>query len=210
MAALSDMLTYLRKRNGYSQQELAEKLGMTRSAIGMYETGRREPDLETLEIFADFYNVDMNTLTGRKAQDAPANILPLPHTYKVPLIGAIACGHPILAVEDAEETVDVPDLVHADFALTCKGDSMINARIFDGDIVYIHSQPEVETGQIAAVRIEDEATLKRVYYTPGSDRITLRACNPLYPDMIYEGETLDHIQIIGKAVGFYSTIRDEQ
>lgn len=139
-----------------------------------------------------------------------SNIIPSPHTYKIPMIGDIACGKPILAVEDAEETVDVPDFVNADFALRCKGDSMINARIFDGDIVYIRSQPEVEAGQIAAVRIDDEATLKRVYYTPGSGRITLRACNPLYQDMIYEGETLNQIQILGLAVGFYSAIRDEQ
>lgn len=210
MAALSDMLTYLRKRSGYSQQELADRLGMTRSAIGMYETGRREPDLETLEVFADFYNVDMNTLTGRPIIGLPSNVIPLPRTHKVPLVGTIACGRPILAVEDAEDTVDAPEFVHADFALTCKGDSMINARIFDGDIVYIRSQPEVENGQIAAVRIGDEATLKRVYYTPGSDRITLRACNPLYADMVYEGEALDQIQVLGLAVGFYSTIRHEQ
>lgn len=85
---------------------------------------------------------------------------------------------------------------------------MINARIFDGDIVYVKESPEVENGQIAAVIVEDEATLKKVYYTPGSDRITLRACNPLYADMVYEGETLNQIRILGLAVAFTSTIRD--
>ena len=84
---------------------------------------------------------------------------------------------------------------------------MINARIFDGDIVYIRSQPEVENGEIAAVRIGDEATLKKIYYTPSSDRITLRACNPMYPDMEYEGDKLDEIEVLGKAVAFTSTIR---
>ena len=87
---------------------------------------------------------------------------------------------------------------------------MINARIFDGDTVYIRSQPQVENGQIAAVRIGEEATLKKVYYTPGSDRITLRACNPMYADMVYEGDTLNQIQILGLAVGFYSIVRHEQ
>ena len=86
----------------------------------------------------------------------------------------------------------------------------INARIFDGDTVYIRSQPQVENGQIAAVRIGEEATLKKVYYTPGSDRITLRACNPMYADMVYEGDTLNKIQILGLAVGFYSIVRHEQ
>lgn len=139
-----------------------------------------------------------------------SNIHPLPKTVKKPRLGAIACGKPILAVEEADEYDDVPEGVNCDFTLLCKGDSMITARIFDGDVVYIRSQPEVENGQIAAVRVGDEATLKKVYYTPGSDRITLRACNPLYPDMIYEGETLDQIEILGLAVGFYSAIRHEQ
>ena len=137
------------------------------------------------------------------------NIISMPKTYTVPLVGTIACGQPILAVEEAEETVEVPNWVHADFALRCKGDSMINARIFDGDIVYIQRMPNVEPGQIAAVRVEDEATLKKVYYTPGSNRITLRACNPLYPDLVYENGSLDQIEILGLAVGFYSTVRHE-
>ena len=125
----------------------------------------------------------------------------------ITLIGTIACGGPILAVQDAEETVALPEHIDADFSLRCKGDSMINARIFDGDIVYIKEQPMVENGEIAAVIIGEEATLKRVYYTPGSNRITLRACNPMYPDMEYEGETIDHIRILGKAVAFTAHIR---
>lgn len=82
---------------------------------------------------------------------------------------------------------------------------MINARIYDGDTVYIRRQPEVENGEIAAVRVGDEATLKRVYYNGG--RIILRACNPLYRDLEYEGEALNDIEILGRAVAFTSTIR---
>ena len=137
----------------------------------------------------------------------PDNIIPMPKMKRIPLIGTIACGKPILAVESADDTVALPEDIDADFSLRCKGDSMVNARIFDGDIVYIKERPMVENGEIAAVIIGDEATLKRVYYTPGSDRITLRACNPVYPDMEYEGETLSHIRILGKAVAFTSTIR---
>ncbi len=87
---------------------------------------------------------------------------------------------------------------------------MITARIFDGDVVYIRAQPQVENGQIAAVRIGDEATLKRVYYTPGSQRVTLRSCNPLYPDMEYTGAELEQIEVLGLAVGFFSTVRHPQ
>lgn len=135
----------------------------------------------------------------------PPNIIPLPKTYSVPLLGNIACGQPILAVEEAEEVVEVPEYIHADFALRCKGDSMINARIFDGDIVYIHKQPEVENGQIAAVRIGEEATLKRVYFN--GQRLVLRAANPLYDDLEYEGPTLNDVQILGEAVAFTSMLK---
>lgn len=138
----------------------------------------------------------------------PSNVIPLPNTYSVPLLGTIACGDPILAEQNIIDKVSVPDTVRgADFALLCKGDSMVNARIYDGDIVYIHMQDTVENGEIAAVLIGDEATLKRVYYTPGGSRITLRPCNPLYPDYEYAGEELNKIRILGKAIAFTSAVR---
>lgn len=213
MAALSDMLVYLRKRKALSQQELAEKLGLTRSAIGMYETGKREPDLETLEAFADFYNVDMDTLTGRangsisnpRAQlSAIPNIVPLPRTYKVPLLGDIACGEPIFAEENYNGEVAVPDNIHADFALRCKGDSMIGARIRDGDLVFVRQQEDVDNGEIAAVLIEDEATLKRVYKYP--DKLVLTPENPKYEPLVYIGYELENVRILGRAVAFLSVI----
>lgn len=206
MAILSDMLSYLRKREGLSQQELADKLNMTRSAIGMYETGKREPDLETLEIFADFYNVDMNTLTGsNRPKSLPPNILPLPHMREWPVLGATACGTP-LHRELLEETVLAPDDIKADVVFRCVGDSMINARIFDGDAVFIRLQPEVENGQIAVVRIEDEYTLKRVYVW--EDYVELRPENPTYSATILRGEEFssDRFEIIGLAVAFLSTV----
>lgn len=205
-----------RKEIGLSAEKVAEMLHLSPATIYRYENGDIEKvPGDFLGPIAKALNTTPAYLMGWEAgeSDSPsplANVIPLPRTYKVPLVGTIACGQPILAVEEADETVDVPDWVHADFALKCKGDSMINARIFDGDVVYIHSQPEVDNGQIAAVRIGDEATLKKVYYTPGDHRITLRACNPMYPDMIYEGESLNQIQVLGLAVGFYSTIRHEQ
>lgn len=160
--------------------------------------------------YSDKFNAlskEKKLLALASVRDLPQNVLPLPHLSKKPRLGTIACGKPILAVEDAEAFDDVPDTFECDFTLLCKGDSMINARIFDGDIVYIRQQPEVENGEIAAVRIGDEATLKKVYYTPGSDRITLRACNPMYQDLEYEGGSLDEIEILGKAIAFTSTIR---
>lgn len=211
MNEFKDMLIFLRKREGLSQLELGEKLNLTKSTISMYENGRRKPSFEVLEAIADYFNVSMNFLMGKDEAPSPlpANILPTPKMKRIPLIGTIACGTPILAVEDATEFIDAPEGIQGDidFALECKGDSMINARIFPGDIVYIKQQPVVENGEIAAVLIGDEATLKRVYYTPDSDRITLRACNPLYSDMTYTGPELNDIKILGKAVWFMSRVR---
>lgn len=205
MAKLSDMLTYLRKRSGLSQQALSDRLGITRSAIGMYETGKREPDLETLEVFADFYNVDMNTLTGR-SDGLPVNMWPLAPLPKVPLLGRIACGTPILAEENIEEYVDLPRHIHADFALECKGDSMVGAGIRNGDMVYIRSQPEVENGQIAAVLVDgDEATLKRFYFD--GQTVQLVAENPQFAPMVFVGEDIGkRLRVVGRAVAYTHVI----
>jgi len=212
---MGEKIKAARKSKGYTQEELGSKCGTTKQTIFKYEGGIvTNIPLDRIQKIAYILNFSPAYLMGweepENLRPLPENIIPMPKTYKVPLVGTIACGKPILAVEEADEIVDVPEWVHADLALRCKGDSMINARIFDGDIVYIHRQPTVETGQIAAVRIDDEATLKKVYYTPGSDRITLRSCNPLYPDMVYEGEELSQMEILGLAVGFYSTVRHEQ
>ena len=138
--------------------------------------------------------------------------MPLPYTNgrTVPLIGTIACGTPILANENVEMDIPLPDNIMADFCLQCKGDSMINARIFDGDVVFIRQQPTVENGQIAAVLIDDtadvaEATLKRVYIY--EDKIMLVAENAQYPPMSFDKEQMNSVRIIGKAVAFLSGIK---
>lgn len=219
MSKFSERFKLLRKERGLSQAALATELGFTKSSVNMYERGDREPGLESLETIADFFNVDMDYLLGKSdvqnrflytpASDAesvalPDNILPMPVTYTVPLLGTIACGEPILAAENIEDNVEVPENIHADFALRCKGDSMINARIHDGDIVYIRQQPAVNNGEIAAVLIGDEATLKRVYVY--EDHVVLQPENPAYEPLVYFGETMSTVRILGKAVGFTSII----
>lgn len=219
MSKFSERFKLLRKERGLSQAALATELGFTKSSVNMYERGDREPGLESLETIADFFNVDMDYLLGKSdvqnrflytpASDAesvalPDNILSMPATYTVPLLGTIACGEPILAAENIEDNVEVPEHIHADFALRCKGDSMINARIHDGDIVYIRQQPAVNNGEIAAVLIGDEATLKRVYVY--EDHVVLQPENPAYEPLVYFGETMSTVRILGKAVGFTSII----
>ena len=129
----------------------------------------------------------------------------MPTMKRIPLIGSIACGAPILAEEHIEDYVDLPGHIRADFSLTCKGDSMINARIFDGDIVYIRQQETVENGEIAAVLIGTEATLKRVRLF--DDHIVLEPENPMYKPLVYWNEEMNTVRILGKAVAFTSAIR---
>lgn len=121
------------------------------------------------------------------------------------MLGDIACGEPILAVDNIVDFVNVPLNINADMALTCKGDSMIGARILDGDVVYIRQQDDVENGEIAAVLIGDEATLKRVYKS--ESKIILSAANPNYADMVYINGDAANVHIIGKAVAFVSFVR---
>ncbi len=219
MSKFSERFKLLRKERGLSQAALATELGFTKSSVNMYERGDREPGLESLETIADFFNVDMDYLLGKSdvqnrflytpASDAesvalPDNILSMPATYTVPLLGTIACGEPILAAENIEDNVEVPEHIHADFALRCKGDSMINARIHDGDIVYIRQQPAVNNGEIAAVLIGDEATLKRVYVY--EDHVVLQPENPAYEPLVYFKDAMQAVRILGKAVGFTSLL----
>ena len=135
----------------------------------------------------------------------PGNVLPIPATRKIPLLGTIACGEPITAVENVDQYIDVAENIHCTFALRCKGDSMIDARIMDGDVVYIREQPQVENGEIAAVLIDDEATLKRVYLSDGV--VQLVACNAKYSPLVYTGAQLETLRILGKAVAFTSFVR---
>ena len=199
----------LRESLGLSQDALAQKVGYKdRSSIAKIEAGLVDLSQSKIAAFAAALNVSPAYLMGindDSFSSMPSNIIPLPRTYEVPLIGEIACGEPILAVEDAEETVAVPEHVHADFALRCKGDSMINARIFDGDIVYIRRQNDVDDGEIAAVLIEEEATLKRVRKYP--DHVSLEPANPMYQPFVYWGADADGVHIIGKAVAFTSVVR---
>lgn len=206
-----DVLKQLRLEAKLTQKELSRILGVSESTVGMYERNQREPAFEMLESIADYFNVDMDYLTGRASvrrvvSYSPSdNILPFPRMNAVPLVGTIACGEPILAEENLEGLVDMPEHVRADFALRCKGDSMINARIYDGDIVYIHQQPTVEDGQIAAVLIENEATLKRVHLFP--DHVVLEPENPQYRPLVYWENDMNSVRILGLAVAFTSSVR---
>lgn len=212
---LNERIKQIRIRHGYSMSEFAKLIGCSKSAIGMYETGQRKPKYEILESIADTFNVDMNYLLGKSDTERLenftlssqfSNLFPI-EKKKIPLLGDIACGKPIYADEDRESYVIAGTNVNADFCLRAKGDSMIGARILDGDIVFIQKADIVNNGEIAAVIIEDEATLKRVYYYPESQKLVLNAENPKYEPRVYVDSELEQIHILGKAVAFQSDVR---
>lgn len=186
-----------------TQEQLGNLVGVNRAAINKWETGRvTNLKRETIKQLSEIFGISPALLV--EPDISPENIIPMPTMRKIPLIGTIACGVPILASENHDGDVDVPEHIHADFALRCKGDSMINARIFDGDIAYIRQQDTIENGEIAAVLIDDEATLKRVRLY--DDHIVLEPENPQFRPIAYWNEEMNNVHIIGKAVAFTSRI----
>ena len=146
--------------------------------------------------------------------DEEEKIISLENVYQVelkkfPMLGEIACGKPIYTNENRESYVVAGTKIQADFCLKAKGDSMVNARILDGDIVFIRKQDIVDNGEIAAVVVnnDSEATLKRFYYYAEKAMVILKAENPAYEDMIFTNEELDNFHVLGKAVAFQSDAR---
>lgn len=205
---MAQKIRELRQAKGLTLEQIADVVGVGKSTVRKWETGMiANMRRDKIASLAKALGVTPAYLMGweEETNTLPSNIIPMPEMRKVPLLGSIACGAPILAEEHIEEYVDIPKHIQADFALTCKGDSMINARIFDGDIVYIRHQETVENGQIAAVLIENEATLKRVRLF--EDHISLEPENPQYRPLVLWGDEMNTVQIIGKAIAFTSSIR---
>lgn len=202
---VGEYIKKLRIESGYSQEQLGNLLGVQRAAVQKWECGRvQNLKRETIKKLSEIFDVSPSTFIDSENFYEYSNIIPLPNMNRIPLLGNIACGEPILAEENIECDIDIPEDITADFALRCKGDSMIEARILDGDIVYIKQQPTVNNGEIAAVLIGEEATLKKVYLS--GDTLTLLACNSSYEPFVYSGSDLENIRIIGKAVGFTSSL----
>ena len=204
---VGDRIRQVRQEQDVTQQELADYIGVSKQAVYKYENNIvTNIPTDKVDAIAKRLKVSPAYLMGWEEQPEPKKptiprgFEPMPKMKKIPLIGSIACGEPITAEQNIEKMVDVPENIRCDFSLTCHGDSMVDAGIHDKDVVYIRIQPEVENGEIAAVRIDGEATLKRVYYNPGT--LTLMPANPAYAPMIYTGSQLEEVHIEGKAVGW--------
>ena len=207
MSTIGDRIKARREALGMTQEELADLLGYRgKSSVSKLESGQGDPGQSKVLAFARALKTTPAYLMGWVEDPMPTGIPPgfepLPKMVKRPLVGSIACGEPITAEENIEDYVDVPEDAHCDFCLRCKGDSMIDAGIHDGDVVYIHIQPEVENGQIAAVRVDGEATLKRVFWDSDNQVLQLVPANSAYMPKVYSGQALEGVHIEGRAVGF--------
>lgn len=195
----NENIKYLREKLGLSQEALAEMVGYSdRSSIAKIEAGKVDLSQSKIAAFAAALSVTPAQLMGLDNATTPPGFVPLPDMTRIPVIGQIACGEPITAEENIEGYASAPERWKADFALICRGRSM-EPKIMDGDLVAIRSDVRVETGQIAAVRIGDEATLKKVYFYP--ERIILRPINDEFEDIVFEGKEMNKVSIEGKAVG---------
>lgn len=197
--SIGKKIRQLRETAKLSQAELASVLGVSDKAVSTWEMEKKTPRMGTLQALADYFGVSKSYLIEDSQSEIPQGFCPLPNMKKIPRVGRIACGTPILAEENVEEYDSVPEYWKADFTLICVGDSMA-PKIQSGDLVAIRQQETVENGQVAAVLIDNEATLKRVYIYP--DKLILRPENPDYePIVIMNGES-STIRIEGRAVGF--------
>lgn len=207
----------IRKEKGLTQDELAKKVGYTsRSTISKIEKDERDVPRSTVTILAEALGVKPSALMGWEDEKIESNdendnilsysnVIPI-KKIRLPLLGEIACGQPIFADEQHELYIDVENDYGADFCLKANGESMINAGIDSGDIVLIRKTSMVNNGEIAAVIIDDEATLKRVYYYPEKGKLILNPENPSFEPLVYINEELNTIQIIGKAVAILKKI----
>ncbi len=197
-------LSQMIAERGESCHSVAAAVHMSAGTISRYCNKLIDkPKTAVVWMLAEYLRVDPTWLMG---YDAPytqaADLMPV-EARRVPMLGQIAAGRPIYADEQHDCYVEA-NADRADFCLKVKGDSMIGARIYDGDTVFIHAQPDVEDGEIAVVLIDDEATLKRVYKM--GDRIILRAENPAYPPMEFCKSDGKVLRILGKAVAFQSKL----
>ena len=208
---IGERIKQRRQELGLTADQVAEAIGKNRATVYRYESNEIEKfPIDILYPLAEALHTTPQYLMGWDQNETadtslPSNIIPMPEMRQIPLVGSIACGAPILAEEHIEDYLQIPKEIHADFALQCKGDSMINARIWDGDIVYIRQQETVDSGQIAAVWIDGEATLKRVKIY--DDHISLEPENPMYKPLVYWGKEMNEVRILGKAVAFTSAVR---
>lgn len=193
---IGQKIKQLRKAHKLTQEELAKILDVKPTAVSAWELGRNKPLMDKLDMMAHYFGVPISYFFEENQIKRSKTYI---HFVKLPIVGTISCGNGVIAYEDIEGYEDVPSswLNGGEyFFLRAKGDSMINARIMDGDLLLIRKQDDVENGEIAAVLIDGEAVLKRVYKT--DDTIILQSENPMYKPIILNKNDMKDVRVIGK------------
>ena len=203
-------IRYYRKKAGLTQKQLAELLGVKNTAVSNWENGQNSIDTEILFRVCEVFGITLNDIYGVPSATVSQKEIELDlyeklglktvSTQRLPILGNVACGEPIFAEETFEGYVTVGANIKADFCLRAQGNSMVNARIHDGDIVFVRKQDMVDDGEIAVVLVENEATIKRVYYDRENSTLTLVPENPAFKIMRFRNEELEQIRILGKVV----------
>ena len=210
---INEKLKNRRLQLGLTMLELSQKVGVSEATISRWESGDiANMKRDKIISLANALKVEPSFVMGWEPEKKTDIDL---HEYgiepikkkKFRMLGEIACGEPIYCDEAYETYVEASEDINADFCLIAKGDSMINARIYDGDVVFIKEQPIVDNGEIAAVIIDNEATLKRVYYYRNENKLVLAAENPHFPPLVYVNEELNSIRILGRATAFMSYVK---
>ena len=192
---IADTIKQIRRKNFLNQTQFANRIGVTQGTVSQWENGLTRPNSEQLRSISNAFNISTDELLQQENTFGVIQI----NRRTLPILGSIACGQRITPDTNPEGYTDLPDGIHADFALRCKGDSM-EPTFREGDLVLIRQQPEVEPGQIAAVNINNETTLKHIY--PQENGILLVADNPQYQPIFVTIESGDEVIIHGLAVGY--------
>lgn len=209
--------------NNKTRNDVCSDLKIAYTTFSDWVNAKKYPRIDKIEMLANYFGIEKSDLVENKKHDESSYSIGidigtssigwdlLDNLYyidkkKFPLLGEVACGEPIYVDEDRESYIMAGTDIKADFCLKCKGDSMINARIQDGDIVFIRKQDIVNNGEIAAIIIDHEATLKRFYYYKDQNMVILKPENPKYQDIILTGEQLDNVRVLGKAIAFQSDV----
>ena len=214
---IGEIIKHYRTANDLSMDNFGKLASLSKAYISILERGSNPrnnkpviPSIDTLRAIAQAMNMDLNELINLlddnqkiklSENEIPEGFSPPPEMVLKPLVGRIACGTPILAEQNIEDYINVPKDVKCDFLLTCDGDSMIDAGIRSGDVVYLIKQPDIDyNGQIAAVRVDGEATLKKVFKY--QDKVVLQPANANYEPLVYIKEEINDLVIEGIATGF--------
>ena len=196
-----EILKYLRKKKGLTQEQLANNCGISKSAVSMYENGKRIPDFETLELFADYFNVNLQYLISGESSKSNITVLDSSNLFNIPTYNSVSAGFGALAVNEVVDYtplyIESKEEAKETICIKVKGDSMF-PKIEDGDLIQVHKQDSVDSGSVAVCLLDgDNGVVKKMEYKIGEDWLELRSFNPMYPVMRFEGSDVQRVRVVG-------------